>query len=156
MLVVLGILSAGLLGIIIYLALSPKSSKLLKLSAFIALGLIVIAVGICAIFLVIGPSEDTGVINFPVFDDSPPAPTRNVNIVETLIFAAIFLIIMGFIIYLGLRERRRKGMVQKPEVKKAVKTEKDPVDDLDIKPASNDDKLDIDDFDLELDLQDDK
>jgi len=156
MLVVLAILSAGLMGIIIYLALSPKSSKLLKLSAFGALGLIVIAVGICAIFLVIGPGEDDGIINFPTFDDSPPAPTRNVNIVEILIFIAIFLIIMGFIIYLALREKRNKGIVQKPEEKKPVIVKNEPVDDLELKTTSKDDKFDEDDFDLELDLQDDK
>jgi len=156
MLVVLAILSAGLLGFIIYLAFSPKSSRLMKRAALIALGLIVLSVGICAIFLIIGPAEDDDIVPFPVFADTPPAPPRQENVVETVIFATVFLIIMAVIVALAVRDRRRKETQIKNPEKKPALTNTDPLDGFGGSSAEKDsNNMDDLDFDLGLDLDDD-
>jgi amino acid transporter len=156
MLVVLAILSVGLLGFIIYLALSPKSTRFMKLASLIALGLIGLSLGICAIFLIIGPGEDDGGVPFPVFSDAPPTQPRQTNIIETLVFFAVFLLIMGLIVTLAIRDRRKKEALpkKKAEVKPAL-TETSATIDSEINDISDVTKKDVDEFDFELDLHDD-
>jgi len=108
MLVVLIILSLGLLGGIIYFGFSPKSSKLLKLSAFIAMGLIAVAVGICSIVLIIGPAEETDEIILPIFEDSEPAPKDN-NTGAIWAFVILLLAMIGLIFFLNRREQKSGG-----------------------------------------------
>ena len=114
--VVLIILSAGLLGLIIYFAVSSKSSRYLKLAAFIALGLIALAVVVAGFFLITGPGENAYQIPFPVFQEAPQAQDDS-NIVEVVVFFLIFLLMMGLIIGLALRNQRKKE-VQKRTAKK--------------------------------------
>jgi len=159
MLVALAILSAGLLGLIIYLAFSPKSSRLLKLAAFIALGLIALAVGINVIILIIGPGEDAMAgLPIPIFADVPQAPPRHTNAVETIIFLAIFLVIMALIIALAIRDHRKKDMFAKQTVKSTPFSKSVDLEPLEPKPESIDidTRTEKDDFDLGLDFQDDK
>jgi membrane associated rhomboid family serine protease len=115
--VVLIILSVGLLGVIIYFALSPKSSRLLKLSARIALGLIALAVGICCIFLIKGPSDKTPDISLPIFQDSEPVPKKS-NAGAVWIFLVIMLAMIAFIVFLSLKDQRnRAGGKKAPALK---------------------------------------
>jgi len=161
MLVVLAIISAGLLGFIIYLAFSPKSSKLMKRVSFIALGLIILSMGICAIFLIIGSGDDDDGTHLPFIIDAPPAAPPRENIMESLIFSGVFLIIMALIITLAVRDRRRREALLKMAKKKPVLEKPEPLDNFDSNKTESDieDKdisLDDDDFDLALDLEDDK
>ena len=152
MLIVLGILSAGLLGLIIYFAFSPKSSRFLKLAAIIALGLIGISLGVCSILIVIGPSQDANEIPFPIFSDSPPAPARKGNIFEIFTFLAVLSFIITLIILLARRSHRKKGeAASKKEQKSQVFESSDELDDLDIKTDLLDDQFDDDDFNMKLD-----
>ena len=130
--VVLAIFSAGLLGLIIYFAVSPKSSRLLKRTALAALGLIGLSLGVCGIFLIKGPSNSPEIVPLPVFEESTP-PVRSSNTLMIIVFFLIFLFVLGLIIFLSLRGQRKKG--EEPK-----KDEKSPI-------FSNDDELNIQDLD---------
>ena len=154
MLVVLAILSVGLLGLIIYHAFSPKSSRPLKIAAFIAMGLIALSLGISAIFLIIGPGEDPGGIPLPIFADTPQPMQPDGHIVEALIFLAIFFIVMALIIVFSVRDRRKKeeAFNKKPEKPPAF-TKTDILNKVESKSESK--NRQNGDFDLELDFNDD-
>ena len=145
MTVVLIILSSGLLGLIIYFAISPKSSKLLKISAIAALALIALSIGICLFLIIKGPSQDTAAIALPVFQDTPTKPASKTNIPAIVIFVVILLAISGLII-VGIR--RDKHETSEP----VAETKPSPVfsdsDDLGLgdEPMlkDNDDSFDID------------
>ena len=108
MLVVLGILSLGLLGLVIYYAFSPRSSRLLKLSALIALGAICLTLGICAIILIRGSGGDADGIPFPVFSDTVQ-PAKGANRFIDIIFLAALVIILSLIIFISIRHKKQLG-----------------------------------------------
>ena len=147
MLIVLAILSVGLLGTIIFFAFSTKSSRLLKLAALVALGLIGLSIGICAIFLIIGPSEKSDEFTLPIFSDAPQPQPKHTNIAESIVFFAIFLGIMGLITVLAIRDHRNKiASPAKPEPKTAFTRP----DDIGLKPEETEEKKDDDDFNMGL------
>ncbi|MDR2745999.1 MAG: hypothetical protein LBB77_01005 [Treponema sp.] len=100
--------SVVLLGVIVYFALSRKSSKSLRLTALAALGAIILSVLICAIIILSG-AEFGG--KEPVMPDflslePPPAPKGDFFV---LFFLAVFIIaFLGVVIFLSLRERKRQ------------------------------------------------
>ena len=104
--IVLVILSAGLLGLIIYFAVSPKSSKLVKKSALIALALIGISIGVCVFFLVKGPGQDPAAISLPVFQDTPTTQARKANVPAIVILILVLLAIAGLIV-VGIKRDKR-------------------------------------------------
>ena len=106
--VVLIILSVGLLGVIIYFAVSPKSSRLLRLSSLIALGLIGLSLGVCGIFLIRGPGEEAADAFVPVFQETS-SPSKSSNAGPIVAFLVIFAAIMALIVFLALRDQRKKG-----------------------------------------------
>ena len=105
--IISAILSLGLVGLIIYFAVSPKSSRLLKLSAFVALGLIALTLAICGIVLIRGPGESQESITLPSFLDTSPPPQKT-SAVPVIVFSLAFLSILGLITYLALKEYRQK------------------------------------------------
>jgi len=109
MLVVLIILSVGLLGLVVFFAVSRKSSRHLKLASFMALGLIALAVAVAGFFLIAGPGEGTHHVPFPVFQEAQTQAVDDNNILEVVIFFLIFLLVLGLIIGLGLKNQRKKG-----------------------------------------------
>ena len=110
--VVLIILSVGLLGVIIYFAVSPKSSRLLKTSALIALGLIALSIGICGIFIIRGPAKSQAAVPLPfIVDNSPPVKKSNTPMI--LSFAVVFLFILGLTVYLTVKERKTLASANK-------------------------------------------
>lgn len=149
------ILSAGLLGVIIYFAVSPKSSRLLKISALGALALIAISLGICGFFLVRGPVEKAVEIPFPVFDAPPEEPAQKGNISVLIVFLAIFFVIMGMITMIALRDyRNRNGTAKKDDGKPAAPVRNNVDVDLNRKIPDtkfNDDKFDDESFDIDVD-----
>jgi len=107
--VVLAILSVGLLGLIIYFAVSPKSSKLVKMSALIALGFIGLSIVVCVVFLIKGPSQDPAAISLPVFQDTPTVPAKKANVPAILVLIAFLLFILGLIIVAVRRDKSKGG-----------------------------------------------
>ena len=107
--VVLIILSVGLLGLIIYFAVSPKSSRLLRLTAIGALALIGLSIGICGFFLIRGPSSNDDTLPLPVFQDASPQPVKNNNIIVMIVFLAVLLLILGASIIISLRDQKKTG-----------------------------------------------
>jgi hypothetical protein len=100
-------ISIVLLGVIIYLALSPKSSKMVRLAALCALGAIMLSVIICVIIIFAGMG---GVEEEPVPDflavETPPTPQGNP--IAILFLAVFMLAFLGIIVYLSMRERKRQ------------------------------------------------
>ena len=107
------ILSVGLFGLIVYFAVSSKSSRHLKLAAFIALGFIALALAVAGFFLIAGPGESGHHIPLPAFQEAQPATAEDSNILEIIIFFLIFLLIMGIIIGINLKNQRKKGAAAK-------------------------------------------
>jgi hypothetical protein len=153
MLIVLAILSVGLLVFIIYLAFSPKSSRFMKLAALLALALIGISLAISAVFLIIGPGEDSGGIPFPVFPDAPPTPPRQTNIAETLVVLAVFLGVMGMIVVLAVRERRNKNAPRKEPERNTIFQKSNDLRDSELEKKGDDSK-ENNEFDLGIDFDD--
>ena len=108
MLVFLGILAALALGGIIYIFLSKKSSKIQKLASLGALILSGLVLGVCSVILVFGnagQAEDP--YAFPLAAEKAE-PSDNADFIQLSIFLVILVAIFGFIIYLGIREQKRK------------------------------------------------
>ena len=110
--IVLTIISVALLAVIIFFAVSPKSSRLLRISALVALGLICVSIAVCGFFLIRGPGESKAVVALPfILDDSPP-PTKS-NTPAIVLFIVVFLVILGILAYLSIREQKNKEVVDK-------------------------------------------
>ena len=110
------ILSVGLLGVIIYFAVSQKSSRLLRLTALIALGLIGVSLAVCGFFIVKGPGMEEADIILPIFEEAQPQK-KSSNIPAMLGFFAVFFLIMGLIVFVSLRRQRKE---EKPGKKAAA------------------------------------
>ena len=124
MLVVLIILSAGLLGVIIYFAISPKSSKLLRLAALIALGLIGLSLVVAGIFIIRGPGDEPGDIPLPFMVDEQPQK-KGSNLFDILIFLVVFLAVMGLLIFSALRGSKKKTQVAKKSEEASIFSDDD-------------------------------
>jgi hypothetical protein len=106
----LGVLAAGMLGGIIYVFLSKKSSKTLKLAALGALILSGLALAVCAFLLFSGPAVvDEGPYAAPALTPAAP-PAKSANIVALIIFLVVLLAFFGFIIYLGMKDQKKKAL----------------------------------------------
>ena len=149
--VVLIILSLGLLGVIIYYAVSSKSSRLLKLSALGALGLIVLSLAIASIFIALGGDDDEGEAYVPIFVDAPQEPPEKKNTVEIAIFLMILSAITGLIIFVTTKDRKQRLAEAQRRGSSSIFQLDEKHDDLGVKadeppPKSKDD----DPFKLEL------
>jgi CDP-diglyceride synthetase len=102
-------LSAALLGMIIYFALSPKSSKPLRTAALGALGAIILSVLICIIIIFFGSKNTAKEPVMPDFfaPEAPPAAPQG-NIFILLLLALFLLTFLGGVVFLTLRERKRQ------------------------------------------------
>ena len=109
MVVFLAILSAGLLGLIIYFAVSPKSTRLLRLCSIIALSLICLSLVVSGIFLLRGPGADEELIPLPVFQDSAPEVKKNTHVVDLLILAALMGLLV-FVIVKALKDQKKAAL----------------------------------------------
>ena len=140
--IVLIIFSVGLLGVIIYFVVSPKSSRLLRISGIIALGLIGLSLAVCGFFLIKGPSQGEVFLPLPFLPDDAPQPAKKTNIPVIISFLLVFLVILGLIVITSIKEKQRKYVPEKKVIKhEAFKTG----DDLEIAetPLVADDSFDI-------------
>ena len=130
MIVVLVIFSLGLLGLIIFFAVSPKSSRLLRLSAIIALGAICLSIIICGIIIFIGPAQDPRVVPLPVFPDSPAPAEESRNRVADIIIPVALLLLLGLVIVKASRDQRKMPAEKKAAVSRPVFHDTNELDDL--------------------------
>ena len=126
MLIVLGILSVGLLGLIIKFAVSPKSSRQLRMAAIIALVLIVLSIGVCVIILIRGPSKTPGDFPLPVFQGDAQ-PVKKNNLPAILSYVVLLLFIVGLMVYV-LRTGKIGKAVQEIKADTAVFKKKNEID----------------------------
>ena len=152
--VVLMIISLGLLGVIIYFAVSSKSSRFLKLAALIALGLIVISLGVASVFLALNVSKQNEIneeAHLPVFLNPPEPPSNKGNIIQIIVFLVFFVLIMGFIAIIAYKDnKKRQSEAQKVDHSHIFPNG---AEDLDVKADEPHDKPKEDDggFNLNID-----
>ena len=148
MIVLLAILSLGLLGLIIYFIISPKSSRLIKLVATIALGLIGLSLLICGIFVIVGPRPDPNAVFVPFLsEEEEQQAVRSVNILDIVIFSVLFGII-SLIVLKSIREQKKMNKVKK-ESKPKKRQSFEEEGELDKQQSEDSSFLDDDSFNLE-------
>jgi cytochrome bd-type quinol oxidase subunit 2 len=93
------------LGFIVYLALSKKSSRMVRLAALIALAVIILAITVCMIIIFSAQEAgaDAGPVDF-VTGEPAASVSNNFNIIILAIFV---LALLGAVIILSLREQRK-------------------------------------------------
>jgi len=144
--VVLGIISFVLLGVIIYFLVSPKSSHLLRMSAIVALILIGLAIGVCGVFLIRGPTKVVTDIPLPFLTDADPKPQKKSDVGLIVGYFVIFAVIFGLVAYSSKKEKEKKqAPVKKFEKKRDFKIADE--HELDIGNNSSDDES----FDIGID-----
>jgi hypothetical protein len=144
--VVLAIISMALLGVIIYFVVSPKSSRLLRMSAIGALALIGLAVGVCGVFLLRGPAKVETGIPLPFLLDAEPKQENKINVGLIIGYFAAFAVIFGLVAYSSKKEKQRKDEpVKKPAKKEAFKSADE--NELDLGQVTGDDES----FDIGID-----
>ena len=131
MIVVLIIFSVGLLALIIYYAISPKSSRFLKLAATIALGLIGIAIIVCAIIIIIGPKQDPNAVLLPFVteESGQPASSSSNSFTDIIIFLVLFGLI-SLVIVRSMKEQKKMAKLQaeKPAKPQTIQEEAAPME----------------------------
>jgi len=146
MIVILSILSLGLLGFIIYIAISHKSSRRLRIAAIIALSVIGLSLIVCGFFIIRGPSQDPAAVPFPVFADTH-APERKTNIAD-LIILAVLIVVVTLVILKAMKKKPKKAEPVKKAVEPSVFQDSDDLDiDLNDGSGKNDDD---NSFDIEI------
>ena len=111
MIVILAVLGVIILCVMVYLALSKKTSFWLRIAALIALGLMILAVIISLIFIFFGGASVT---NVQVITDVETPPVQAQPAGNNLLNFIFILVLIGFfalIMILSLRETRRKKPV---------------------------------------------
>jgi len=145
--VVVGIIfSIGLLGVIIFFAVSPKSSKLLRLTAIVALGLIVISLVVCGIFIIKGPPEDPEFIVLPIFHDTEPQVKKPIRVLD-LVILSVFIIGLSLVIAKAAKDQKK--MQSAATKKKETRPFSGAIPDSNIAVnESDEDSFDFDDLDI--------
>ena len=110
------ILSAGLLGLIIYFAVSSSSSRLLKRVSIVAMGLIALSLVVAGIIVLLGPGGTEEVVLPIALGQQAPA-ADDTNYFGFIIFLLLFLLIIGLIIALTHRDSKKKEMERKNALK---------------------------------------
>jgi hypothetical protein len=101
-------LSVILLGVIIYIALSSKSSKMVRLAALCALGAIMLSIIVCAIVIFVNAGSGDKEPAMPDFLSSePPVAASGGNFFALFILALFMVGLLGIIIVIAMRDRKR-------------------------------------------------
>jgi len=118
MLVILGILAAVALGGMFFMFFSPKSSEVQKKAALGALIVCGLVLSICAFIVIRNLGNEADPYALP--PETLEVHTGGGNLLELLIFLFVLLGIFGFIIYMGIRQKKKQ------ELKKAHNADKVP------------------------------
>jgi flagellar basal body-associated protein FliL len=110
LIVVLSVLSAGLLGLIVFFFFSKKSSRMLKRAALGALIAIGLSLGVCGFFIIRGPAAPEAELYLPLAVVVDQGPVRNSSIPGLIIFLVILVALLGVIIFIGMRDQSKKAI----------------------------------------------
>jgi uncharacterized protein YneF (UPF0154 family) len=116
MLLILIPIAVVMLAVIGYFAFSKKSSKPLRITAFVALSFILVSIAIC-LLVIFGVFSTTGK-NGQLVKDLPETPViqANSNPVVLIIIVVVLLVVFGIILASFVRDqRRRKQAAEKGE-----------------------------------------
>ena len=108
-LIILSVMAIGSIGYIIYVFRDKGSSRLLKLASLGALILIGLAIVVCSIILIFfRPAEVQDPFTVPLMlpVDQPAEPETPSNLLQMIIFIIISLLILGFIVYIYMRQHK--------------------------------------------------
>jgi len=97
-----------LLGLIVYFAVSPRSSRTLRIVAVIALILIGLSLGISLLFLLYEPGQEMKKALMPSLP-SEPIPVKKTNLAAIITILVLLLLFLGLTIFLAVREERKRG-----------------------------------------------
>ena len=146
------ILSVVVLCVIIRYAVSSKFTRIIRMAALIALGLIALSLGVATIIIVVnGFSQETDENRLPIFLEAQNnAPKTSSNMVEIIAFLAILaiLIILISVVY-SMDRKKRLAEAKKAGPSRLFPNAAKPAD-LDIKPEETHDKAKEDEFDLNM------
>jgi multisubunit Na+/H+ antiporter MnhB subunit len=112
MIIVGAVISLALLAVIIRFALSPQTDKPVKRAALIALGAIGLAIVACLVIVIAGPRATEEEEVFAGLPLAEPVTVVNSNRIYMLAFGIIMLLFVGLIIFLSLREEKKKHTAQ--------------------------------------------
>jgi uncharacterized membrane protein len=112
LIIVLSIISIGLLGLIVFFFFSKKSSRSLKRAALAALIVIGLSLAICGFFIIRGPAASEAELYLPLAAVTNEPPVKGVNVLGLLIFLVILVALLGLIIFIGMRDQRKKAVEQ--------------------------------------------
>ena len=94
---------------VIYLAISSKSSRIIKIVALCALGLMVLTVIVCML-IVFGVIQSGGsqpqMLPDAVLSDAPPPPPKP-NILPVIMFSIVFILLFALVLVLSLRDKKK-------------------------------------------------
>jgi multisubunit Na+/H+ antiporter MnhB subunit len=108
MLILAGIVSTALVGLIAYFAISKQTSRPIRIAAIIALIVIGAAIVCCAILIALLPGASNA--GEAIYTDTPIVPqyqTENQNFIPILIFAVIVILMITLIILMSFRAQKR-------------------------------------------------
>jgi multisubunit Na+/H+ antiporter MnhB subunit len=108
MIIVGAVVSLALLAVIIRFALSPQTEKPVKLAALIALAVIGLSIVACLVMVFSGPGKTEEEQVFAGLPLAEPVAVANSNRGYLLAVGIIMLLFVGLIIFLSLREKRKK------------------------------------------------
>ena len=150
--VVLVIFSVVLLCVIINYAVSPKSSRLLKMAALIALGLIALSLGVASVILAINSfSEEADEERLPIFlEAQKDAPKDRGNWVEIIAFLLIVAALVTLIAVETSKDRKKKLAEAKKAGASPIYQNAGKQDDLELKGEEAPVKAKDDEFDLNM------
>jgi uncharacterized membrane protein len=96
------------LGLIVYFALSKKSSRIVRLAALAALGAVILSVLVCGVILALSLEGGGGEPLMPDFlaveEPDPPSKTNTFVLIVVMLLLLAFL---GIVVFLSLREQRK-------------------------------------------------
>jgi flagellar basal body-associated protein FliL len=110
LIIVLSVLSLGLLGLIVFFFFSKKSSPALKRAALGALAAIALSLGVCGFIVIRGPAAPEAELYLPVVTVTDQPPAKSANTAGLLVFLVILAALLGVIIFLGMRDQRKKAV----------------------------------------------
>ena len=150
--VVLIILSIVVLGVIINYAVSTKSSRIVRLVALGALGLIALSLGVASAVIALSDhSHDAEEVHLPIFlSAQAEAPKDKGNLVEIIIFLAFLAVIVALIANVAYKDHKQKLAEAKKTGASRLFPSAAKTSDTDLKTEEKPEKAKDDEFSLEL------
>jgi len=150
--VVLIILSVVVLVIIINYAVSGKSSRIIRLVALGALGVIALSLGVASIIIAVNTfgKKDEG-DHLPIFIEAQKeAPNTRVNLIEIIVFVAILVALIAIIaVVTSIDRKKRLAEAKKAGPSRLFSNAAKPAD-ADLKTEEAPEKAKDDEFDLNM------